>query len=232
MTETPTPKNSDLEVRVLSAIVMVAVAGGALWQGGAWFDGLIVIVAATTFFEMAYLIIKATNNVTLRLAGIVAGAFYVGFAAWLLIEIDAKALLLLIIGTVVMIDIGAYFVGRGVGGPKIAPSISPSKTWAGLAGGVLGAMLSLGLYFYVGSAAALGGLTLVAELLPFAILLAVVAQTGDFCESWLKRRAGVKDSSSLIPGHGGFFDRVDGLLPVAILIGSVVLIFYPHWLGR
>jgi phosphatidate cytidylyltransferase len=232
MTETPTPKNSDLEVRVLSAIVMVAVAGGALWQGGAWFDGLIVIVAATTFFEMASLIIKATNNVTLRLAGIVAGAFYVGFAAWLLIEIDAKALLLLIIGTVVMIDIGAYFVGRGVGGPKIAPSISPSKTWAGLAGGVLGAMLSLGLYFYVGSAAALGGLTLVAELLPFAILLAVVAQTGDFCESWLKRRAGVKDSSSLIPGHGGFFDRVDGLLPVAILIGSVVLIFYPHWLGR
>jgi phosphatidate cytidylyltransferase len=232
MTETPTPKNSDLMVRVLSAIVMVAVAGGALWQGGAWFDGLIVIVAATTFFEMVYLIIKATNNVTLRLAGIVAGAFYVGFAAWLLIEIDAKALLLLIIGTVVMIDIGAYFVGRGVGGPKIAPSISPSKTWAGLAGGVLGAMLSLGLYFYVGSAAALGGLTLVAELLPFAIVLAVVAQTGDFCESWLKRRAGVKDSSSLIPGHGGFFDRVDGLLPVAILIGSVVLIFYPHWLGR
>jgi phosphatidate cytidylyltransferase len=105
-------------------------------------------------------------------------------------------------------DIFAYFAGRAIGGPKLAPKISPNKTWAGLAGGVVGAGL------------AGWGISWLFDLgFPFQWIgapMAVVAQSGDLYESWVKRRAGVKDSGTLLPGHGGVLDRLDGLLPVAL----------------
>jgi len=112
-------------------------------------------------------------------------------------------------------DIFAYFAGRAIGGPKLAPKISPNKTWAGLIGGILGAALAgygIDWLFDLGP--------------PFGWLgapMAVVAQAGDLYESWVKRRAGVKDSGSLLPGHGGVLDRLDGLLAVAI-VTSLLLI--------
>ncbi len=120
-----------------------------------------------------------------------------------------------VIAVVIATDTGAYFSGRAIGGPKIAPRISPSKTWAGLAGGMVAAGLVSASTFVWNT----GELVMRPMLfIAFAIgaALAVLAQVGDFFESWLKRKAGVKDSSKLIPGHGGVFDRVDGLLPVAI----------------
>ncbi len=230
MSEKPTAKPTDLKVRLLSAIVMVAVAGTALWLGGLWFDSFIFIVAAITAFEFVRLLFKAAQSVGMRIIGAVLGLGYVGLAAWLLIQINSTALLLLITGTVVAIDVCAYFFGRAIGGPKIAPSISPSKTWAGLGGGIVGALIALSTYFLWGGAKFSPGAFF--ELLPIAALLAIIAQSGDFFESWLKRRAGVKDSSGLIPGHGGFFDRVDGLLPVAIAVGLVLMNIYPHWLNK
>jgi phosphatidate cytidylyltransferase len=105
-------------------------------------------------------------------------------------------------------DIFAYFAGRAIGGPKLAPKVSPNKTWAGLAGGVIGAGL------------AGWGVSALFDLgLPFQWIgapMAVVAQAGDLYESWVKRRAGVKDSGTLLPGHGGVLDRLDGLMPVAL----------------
>lgn len=107
-------------------------------------------------------------------------------------------------------DTMAYFVGRLVGGPKLWPSVSPKKTWAGLAGAVMGAMLA-------SLAVTLGaGLGVVLPLVLAAAPLAVVEQGGDLYESALKRRAGVKDSGTLIPGHGGALDRVDGLLAASM----------------
>jgi phosphatidate cytidylyltransferase len=106
-----------------------------------------------------------------------------------------------------MCDIGAYFAGRAIGGPKLAPAISPNKTWAGLAGGVVAASLfGAAMHWQYG--------------LPWRLTLAtpalaVLAQGGDLFESWLKRRAGVKDSGNILPGHGGVLDRLDGLVPVA-----------------
>jgi phosphatidate cytidylyltransferase len=108
-------------------------------------------------------------------------------------------------------DIFAYFAGRGIGGPKLAPKISPNKTWAGLIGGVAGAAV-------VGALAA-WQFGLAADLPIFLWLgapLAILAQLGDLYESREKRRHGVKDSGSLLPGHGGVLDRLDGLLPVAV----------------
>ncbi len=229
-------KKSDLPVRLASAVVMLGVAGMELWLGGLWLDAFIVIVASVTFYEFAILVTKATRVLWVRIMSFIGGLAYIGLAAYLLLRINSVPLLLLIIGLVVAIDVCAYFVGRTIGGPKIAPTISPSKTWAGLGGGILGALIALQTYSFVAHLRIGVGPTLsfwqLLELLPFAAVLAVIAQSGDFFESWLKRRAGVKDSSALIPGHGGFFDRVDGLLPVAIAIGLVLVQVYPHWLDR
>ena len=118
-------------------------------------------------------------------------------------------------------DIFAYFTGRAVGGPKLLPAISPNKTWSGLAGGMLGAAaVSYGVTQYLGLSGPIIRYALIAGL-----VLAVVAQAGDLFESWLKRRAGVKDSSGLLPGHGGVLDRLDGLVPVAIVVAGGLAIF-------
>lgn len=116
------------------------------------------------------------------------------------------------------VDVGAYLVGTTVKGPKLAPSVSPNKTWSGLIGGVcLSALISYG-YFE------LLGIALAAPFAVFAALLAVIAQCGDLIESKIKRHLNLKDSSDLIPGHGGIFDRIDGLIfaaPFAI-VGFIV----------
>lgn len=112
-------------------------------------------------------------------------------------------------------DIGAYFAGRSIGGPKLAPRVSPSKTWAGLGGGVLAALV-LGFLLH-----RLAGLPL--QLAAASGLLAVAAQLGDLLESWMKRRAGVKDSGTLLPGHGGVMDRLDGVVAAAPLAALLVL---------
>ncbi len=221
-----TRKTGDLTVRAASAIVMIAVAGVALWLGGRWLDLFIVAVALAAFTEFALLVIKATSNMAVRLGGLLAGAAYFALALLFLLGFPAPAVLV-VIGAVVAVDIFAYIFGRTIGGPKIAPRISPSKTWAGLLGGVVGATLWIALVVWtiLNAAASLSGDTpsipasdwLFAPII--GAIVAVAAQAGDFFESWLKRKAGVKDSSRLIPGHGGVFDRVDGLLPVIILAG-------------
>jgi phosphatidate cytidylyltransferase len=137
-----------------------------------------------------------------------------------------------LVSAVVATDIGAYFAGRTFGGPKIAPRISPSKTWVGLIGGMIAAGLILaGWQFYFNSlmeshrayGASAAGPSPWAYA-PAGALVAVIAQVGDFFESWMKRRAGVKDSSRLIPGHGGLFDRLDGLLAVSFVFGILLLL--------
>jgi phosphatidate cytidylyltransferase len=117
---------------------------------------------------------------------------------------------------VILTDIGAYFAGRTFGGPKIAPAISPSKTWSGLAGGMVGAAVALIAVTYQAE-----GFVDIGWKILAGMAVAVVAQLGDFFESWMKRRAGVKDSGKLIPGHGGLFDRLDGLLGVMFVLGLV-----------
>ena len=111
-------------------------------------------------------------------------------------------------------DIGAFFAGRAIGGPKLAPVISPNKTWAGLIGGMIVAAVAGGAIAYVGH--------LPTRTYWLAPLLAVAAQLGDLAESGMKRRVGVKDSGHILPGHGGLLDRIDGMLPVAILVAALV----------
>lgn len=112
-------------------------------------------------------------------------------------------------------DTAAFFAGRAIGGPRMAPVISPNKTWAGFGGGVIGA---------TAFALALHPLGLPMALVLATPVLAALAIFGDLFESWLKRRAGVKDSGSLLPGHGGVLDRIDGLVPVAPVAALLVVL--------
>lgn len=146
------------------------------------------------------------------------GAVYVGLPVLALVFLrEQPGGLLLAFWAMALVwacDIGAYFAGRAFGGPRLMPAVSPNKTWAGLIGGVLAASLF---------ALALMQWGLARPLALATPLLAVLAQAGDLYESWLKRRAGVKDSGTLLPGHGGVLDRLDGLVPVAVVAALLTL---------
>ncbi len=206
---------------------MIALAVGALLAGDPWFGWFILAVALVTMLEFVLLVIKATPNVSYRLAGILAGAIYIGIAGYMLSRFPIP-IVVGVVGVVVSVDTFAYFFGRTLGGPKIAPSISPSKTWAGLVGGIVGASVWIAGWIYFVARATSGESTMffdlaeAGQILALGTMTAVAAQAGDFFESWLKRRAGVKDSSKLIPGHGGVFDRTDGMIPVVLLAGALL----------
>jgi phosphatidate cytidylyltransferase len=150
-----------------------------------------------------------------------AGVIYIGIPSFALLSLSWvwEALVFWVFVVTWATDIFAYFAGRAIGGPKLAPRISPNKTWAGLIGGVAGA--------------AVCGWLLAAwfEMEPFFLWMggpmALAAQAGDLFESWLKRRAGIKDSGSLLPGHGGVLDRLDGLLAVAV--ATTLLLMAGFW---
>jgi phosphatidate cytidylyltransferase len=129
-----------------------------------------------------------------------------------------RATLLWILATVWATDIGAYAIGRALGGPRLAPRWSPRKTWAGLAGGTVSAALA------GWATAAWLGLSPRLPLVVVSSALAIVEQFGDLAESLAKRRFGVKDSSGLIPGHGGLLDRLDGMLAVVPTVALLTLI--------
>ncbi|MDA0703059.1 MAG: phosphatidate cytidylyltransferase [Proteobacteria bacterium] len=156
-----------------------------------------------------------------------AGALYIGLAAcaiaWLrAVPADGLYLVAWLVAVVVACDVFAFFTGCAIGGPRLAPRVSPGKTWAGLGGGVAGAALAgaiLATVFGL-SGAAMGGFA--------GAFLALAAQGGDLIESALKRRAGVKDSGQLIPGHGGLLDRIDGYLTA----GPVLAVAIGIWAGR
>ena len=239
MTE-PTPRKSDLGVRVVSAVVMVVVAASALWLGGSLWVLFVGLIALGVLWEWRCLTLAMTTDPFMRLIWLVAGVLYIGVSALALAmmrdspqQADVVATVIL---AVIATDIGAYFAGRTIGGPKIAPAISPSKTWSGLAGGMLAAALVV-----IASTQFVGDGSVAPEYFPIyamlGALIAVIAQVGDFFESWMKRRARVKDSGALIPGHGGLFDRVDGLLAVTFCIGLYIifimlLYFSPIFLQR
>lgn len=257
---------SELQIRIVSGIVMTAIAVAAIWAGGFAFWALVSLLAVAMMVEWAQmaqaprwqvvfaaliaaaLMVAALGFVdpaqlaafedrliaqTVDLTGLGAivlavvsfrarlgfGLLYVIFPSVALIFLrqQPEAGLWIALWTMMIVwatDIGAYFAGRAIGGPKLAPRLSPNKTWAGLIGGAaaaaaIGVLLAwqgrMGLFYWVAAGP-----------------LAVVAQMGDLFESWLKRRSGVKDSGRLLPGHGGVLDRLDGLVPVAVLVAAAV----------
>lgn len=149
------------------------------------------------------------------------GAVYISLPGLALIGIAhdpewGRRTLVVSIVAVAATDIGAYFTGRTIGGPKLAPTISPKKTWAGLGGGIIcGVLAAAGLGPVLGFPALLGAF--------LGALLAIISQLGDLFESAMKRRFGVKDSGDIIPGHGGLFDRLDGHIAASCAVAAAHL---------
>ena len=170
-------------------------------------------------FSIALVGIKARNekHKYLLILGVPYISFGIGALMLLMLLYSAPAVLWLLF-VVWAVDVGGYLVGCSVKGPKLAPKISPNKTWSGLFGGMgLAALIGWGGAYYFGWENS-------SFYVYLAAVLAVVEQIGDLVESSIKRVAGVKDSSDIIPGHGGVFDRVDGLIFTAfVLLLGVVL---------
>lgn len=206
---------NELLIRTLTGILLISAALAAAAIGGNIFAIFVAAVATAMFFEWTR-IVRGWGP-----AWYVSGFFYALLPALALLwirERDTHGLELLIWGFLVTwsTDIGAYFAGRRFGRRKLAPSISPGKTVEGLYGGIAAATL-------IGGAWALA-MHLGVALLPLAPIFALAAQGGDLFESRMKRQAGVKDSGTWLPGHGGVLDRLDGLAPVAVLTAAAQLL--------
>lgn len=186
-------------------------------------------IVAATFYEgwpglVAVAAAAALALVVSRRPALGWGTLYVGIPSFalLIIEWARFDLVFWLMLVTWATDIFAYFAGRSIGGPKLAPKISPNKTWAGLIGGMAGAAA-------VGAVAAwLFGLSEdVPDLLWLGAPMGLLAQLGDLYESSVKRKRGVKDSGHLLPGHGGVLDRLDGLLPVIVATYLILIAVLP-----
>ena len=214
---------SDLGRRTLTAVVYAVVVLVAVRGPRELFVLLVAILGALALAEL----------VSLRRAGVAAAVELVLIVVGLGALIDLRFVdaprplgcgaecmwgpLLMTIVAVWAADVTAYLVGSAVGRRKIAPRISPGKTWEGTVAGVIAA----GLVVILWSRPELG---LPTESFVIAVLIGPVAFAGDLVESWLKRRAGVKDSGTLLPGHGGVLDRIDSLLAAAPLVAAAIFL--------
>ncbi len=249
-------RRSDLGVRTVTGLVLVAVAVSCFVIGGTPFWTLILAAALMMTAEWASMIAAPRWQVWLAIAGVLfalllvhpsadtppiaglaglalaallvlvvtrasrlaLGMLYAGLPSLALVylqgQFDGIGLTLWTLSIVWATDIGAYFAGRRIGGPRLAPVLSPNKTWAGLIGGMICAIL-------VGFGLA-RALHVPLRLAACGGVLAIAAQGGDLYESAMKRRAGVKDSGRILPGHGGVMDRLDGVVPVACAVAALV----------
>lgn len=194
----------------MSAAVLAPVVLLCAWFGGVALACLLLVGFAGSVWEWAAMCRR-------RALPLLLGVLYVAaalFALWVIRSATGVRGLFFVLVVVWCSDIGAYAAGRLLGGPRLAPSISPGKTWSGAAGGLVAAMAGGSVIAGWSVAAALG-----------AVVLGIASQLGDLGESALKRRYHVKDSGRLIPGHGGMLDRLDGLMAAALVAGLVFAAF-------
>lgn len=203
---------NELLVRSVTGVILIVAALLVAFQGGYLLAVIVAGIATAMFYEWTRLV-RGWGPVWY-----IAGFFYALLPALGLLWIRERGGIDLLLWAFIVTwstDIGAYFAGRSFGRRKLAPAISPGKTVEGLIGGVAAATMLGGAWVF---AMGLGKV-----LLACAPIFALAAQGGDLFESSMKRTAGVKDSGAWLPGHGGALDRLDGLVPVAVLTAAVQL---------
>lgn len=245
-------KWGDLQARVLSAAAMTAIGLGGVWLGGLWFSAMVALICAGMVWELFRIMAPSQPGQAFwigALAGVVviglgflpamfllpvvvavaitgatkvekdpvifgayaAGLVLAGHGLITLRSVDGFDAVMWLVLVVIATDMAGYFAGRTLGGPKFWPSVSPKKTWSGTAAGWVAAG-------FVGLAFGGPGLVMISVLMAFA------SQMGDAAESAIKRRNNVKDSSGLIPGHGGLLDRFDAMMAAALFVMIVSLV--------
>jgi phosphatidate cytidylyltransferase len=199
---------NELLVRTITGLLLIGVALFAAAMGGYVFAVFVAVAATAIYYEWTRIV--RGWGFTWQAGGFVYAVLPALSLLWIRDRSeDQFALLLWAFIVTWATDIGAYCVGRAIGKRKLAPAISPGKTVEGLYGGMAAAAL------FGGAWALFAGLR--PTLLILAPLFALAAQGGDLFESWMKRKAGIKDSGNWLPGHGGLLDRLDGMVPVAVL---------------
>lgn len=216
--------NRNFFIRSASALLLAPLVLYLIYQNGIVFDAMVMTMAVLMSFEWHALLIskKQTHQLLWKVIAVAYVVVPCTSLIWIAHYPGGNKIMLWLVITVWLTDIFAYIFGRMIGGPKLLPKISPNKTWAGLFGGCAAATI-FGAY---------ANNFLYSEhphlLIALTFLLALYAQAGDFFESWVKRLFNVKDSGSLIPGHGGILDRVDGIIFTSTKV-AFLLIFEPHW---
>lgn len=215
-------KKHNLPTRLLSAGVLIPLSLGLLYMGpptSLIFGGL---VSLCLFIEWGFLCVKNPFPLWKKFFFVLFGTLYLSIATYWLIPYlmfaEGWKFLFWLLFLVWSTDTASYVGGRLLGGPKLAPAISPNKTWAGFIGGIVGGTI-------VGYFTALWLLPGIFSLHSI-ILLVLIAQGGDLLESQAKRWSRVKDSSPLIPGHGGFLDRLDSLIAVSFALAVWQILRY------
>jgi len=210
-----------LLLRAVTALILGPLLVAAIWYGFPWLD-LVAALAAPLMVAECLRLSRGRPAVRWSAVAYVLAAIVA--LLWLRHQPAlGRETILWIVCCTWATDIGAYVVGRSAGGARLAPRISPGKTWSGLIGGMAWSAVASAAFGY---AFGLG------QTIPLAIvgaLLAVVGQLGDLLESAMKRSAGVKDSGALIPGHGGLLDRVDGLIAILLVVALVRLLGDGGW---
>jgi len=218
--------NSNLALRSISAFVGVPAVLLILFSGPLYISLMLAVVFIIAVFE--WFSINRQSSAKSHLV-FVLGVIYIigsGILLWQVRESPQTILWLLIL--VWATDTFAYFTGRSIGGPKLAPSISPGKTWSGAIGGtVCGTLISFLLIKYLNDGLLLPPAIINNQFLTLVVimLLVVGSQAGDLLESRAKRFFGVKDSGAIIPGHGGVLDRIDSIMMTSVLYGLIVNLF-------
>lgn len=207
---------SNLQKRIVSASVLIPVVFFVLWMGAPYTTFLLGLIGIGCLVEWTRLVIGARPDVKRRFFWLVIGFSYiipafVGIHYLMGDRLSFVSILIFIWAS----DGGAYFIGRTLKGPKMAPTISPGKTWSGAVGGLITAVFAGFLFGFVLHKT--NPAIFVAGYMVEAFNVSLIAQIGDLLESLAKRHLGVKDSGSLIPGHGGLLDRLDSLLAIGIL---------------
>jgi phosphatidate cytidylyltransferase len=209
---------NNLLVRLASSAVLAAAALAAAWLGGIVFTVFWAAAALVVGWEWTRLVTHADK----RAHWLVAGGLYaaVTLIAPLMLRAEPDhglTAVLFLFAVVWATDAMGYVVGRALGGPKLWPAVSPNKTWSGAAGGTIAALAA-------GVAVAAGAGLAFVPIAILAVILSMVAQAGDLFESAVKRRFGAKDSSQLIPGHGGVMDRLDSFIAAALVAAAIGLV--------
>ena len=202
--------------RIISSLVMIPIALFAIFSSQKLFIFLAIVIAVLMALEWSEMSHKMPNKKKWRLIGFL----YISIPLYCAISIRIldNEILFWMFAIIWATDIFAFFAGKSLGGAKIAPAISPHKTWSGLIGGVLASM-GIGVI----SAIIFPGSILF--FLVISVIISIVEQLSDLLESKFKRIFGVKDSGDIIPGHGGVLDRLDGMILVAPLVWLIILIF-------